>query len=184
MNSALRYSTVALLVALSLWMLVGLGSVTDGVPEVGASGTTHRIFWSHTPIEPDTLASAWLIRRYVDPHAEFRFVPRDAETLDGIPFDLPLVDLSRTFDRSTFHVIRDAYSLDDPRLDGLVSLIDEIEIRHWNAEPGEEASSLEARLRTVLDHAADPHDAVESALSLFDELLPTLDSRSSPNPTH
>lgn len=180
----LRLATAVLLVGASL---LGLGAWRDTPSRVSAAerGAGPRVFWSRVPLEPDTLASAWLIRRFIDPQAEIRFVPRGADPPAGIAFDVPLVDLSRTADASTFHVIRDAYGLQDPRLDRLERLMDEIEIRRWHAEPGEAARALEGCLLDLLDHADGPHAAVDAAAPLFDRLLAGDESpRVSSPPTH
>ena len=59
-------------------------------------------------LQVDRLASAWLIHRFVDPSAEFAFVPKGTEAAavtDGIPFHLPDAELAQRDGRSTFEAI-------------------------------------------------------------------------------
>ena len=68
----------------------------------------------------DRLASAWLVRRFVDADAEFSFVPRGTEAAavtDGTPFHLSGAELAQRAGRSTFEAILVQHALaDDPVL--------------------------------------------------------------------
>lgn len=81
----------------------------------------------------DRAACAWLIRRYVDPGAEFVFVADPAEVpADTTPFDMPGVDLShhRT-DRGadcTFETLLRRHDLTDPVLWRIAALVHEADI--------------------------------------------------------
>jgi len=47
-------------------------------------------------VHVDRVACPWLIKRFIDPEAEFIFVPRDTDPStikDGIPFDMKRVEL-------------------------------------------------------------------------------------------
>lgn len=67
----------------------------------------------------DRIACPWLIERFVDPKAEFAFVPRDtdpATITDGIPFDMIGVELGHLEGRCSFESILVKYRLRDPAL--------------------------------------------------------------------
>jgi hypothetical protein len=72
----------------------------------------------------DRVACPWLIRRLVDPDAEFLFVPESdllaaAERQQAIPFDAPnleAVKLNHRGERCTFEAIIEDYKLDAPGL--------------------------------------------------------------------
>jgi hypothetical protein len=75
-------------------------------------------------VKVDRVACPWLIRRFVDPQAEFLFVPEDrlldtAHAEDATPFDatrLPQVRLNHRGERCTFEAILEDYQLTDPAL--------------------------------------------------------------------
>lgn len=69
-------------------------------------------------VHVDRIATAWAIRRFIDPEATFQFVPRtrDVHGMDGIPFDLRGAALSHRGGRCTFEVLLETYSLKDPAL--------------------------------------------------------------------
>src|SRR4030067_2891586 len=70
-------------------------------------------------------ACPWLIRKFVDPRAEFLFVPADqmmavAERVGAVPYDIPGVELGHVEGRCSFESIMVRYGLtEDP---GLVEL--------------------------------------------------------------
>jgi hypothetical protein len=75
-------------------------------------------------VKVDRVACPWLIKRFVDPKAEFIFVPEAellarARELDAIPYDatrLPEVELNHRGERCTFEAILEDYHLSDPAL--------------------------------------------------------------------
>ncbi|MCC9064500.1 chromate resistance protein ChrB domain-containing protein [Flavobacterium piscisymbiosum] len=67
----------------------------------------------------DRIASPWLIKKFVDPEAEFIYVAFDevlskAATLDAIPFDIPDVEFTHYNDECTFDYIIKKYQIKDP----------------------------------------------------------------------
>ncbi len=67
----------------------------------------------------DRLACPWLIRRFIDPEADIRYVAA-ANTLsaaaseDAIPFDVPGVELTHAGSRCSFDAFLQKYALTDP----------------------------------------------------------------------
>ncbi|MBI3962595.1 MAG: chromate resistance protein [Deinococcus sp.] len=69
----------------------------------------------------DRIACPWLIRRFIDPAAEFLFVAPEqvlvvAEREKAIPFDVPGVELGHSAGRCSFESILVKYRLEDPAL--------------------------------------------------------------------
>jgi hypothetical protein len=82
-------------------------------------------------IKVDRVACPWLIKRFVDPEAEFRFVPeadllKVAEQEQATPFDatrLPQVVLNHRGDRCTFEAILEDFKLTDVGLERLGRIV-------------------------------------------------------------
>lgn len=88
-------------------------------------------------VKVDRVACPWLIRRFIDPQAEFLFVPED-QLLDtvrkeeAIPFDatrFPEVKLNHRGERCTFEAILDDYKLTDPALHRLALIVRGADVR-------------------------------------------------------
>lgn len=67
----------------------------------------------------DRIACPWLIRKFVDPEAEFLYVPFDevlakAKEFDAIPFDIPGVEFTHYNEECTFDYILKKYHINDP----------------------------------------------------------------------
>ena len=82
-------------------------------------------------VKVDRVACPWLIRRFVDPHAEFLFVPEErllasAAEQNAIPYDatrFPQVKLNHRGERCTFEAILEDYKLTDPALQRLSLIV-------------------------------------------------------------
>jgi len=88
-------------------------------------------------VKVDRVACPWFIRRFIDPQAEFLFVP-EGELLDtarkegAIPFDatrFPEVKLNHRGERCTFEAILEDYKLSDPALDRLALIVRGADVR-------------------------------------------------------
>jgi len=76
----------------------------------------------------DRIACPWLIKKFVDPDAEFLFVPADkvistAESAKAIPFDVKGVELGHRGDKCTFDAIIEKYGLKDSGLLELAKIV-------------------------------------------------------------
>ncbi|MDQ6886176.1 MAG: chromate resistance protein [Gemmatimonadota bacterium] len=76
----------------------------------------------------DRVACPWLIHRFIDPIAEFLFVPpaeveRQAAEYDAIPFDVEGAELSHEGPRCSFDAFLVKYSLTDPALQTIATIV-------------------------------------------------------------
>ena len=69
----------------------------------------------------DRIACPWLIRKFIDPDAEFIYVPYDqvialSKDLKATPFDIPDIEFTHYGDECTFDYLIRKYNLNDPAL--------------------------------------------------------------------
>lgn len=82
-------------------------------------------------IKVDRVACPWLIKRFVDPEAEFLFVEEkelieQARLQDAVPFDAPKIEaikLNHRGPRCTFEAIIEDYSISDPAVQQLALIV-------------------------------------------------------------
>jgi hypothetical protein len=92
---------------------------------------------TRSDVKVDRVACPWLIRRFIDPEAQFLFVPEDqllemAKRAQAIPFDAPRlaeVKLNHRGGRCSFEAILEDYRLDDPALDHLGVIVRAADVR-------------------------------------------------------
>lgn len=128
----------------------------------------------------DRAASAWLIRRFIDPDAEFVFVTERAEVpVDATPFDMRGVELghqhrSAAGDRQgdgqdcTFETILRRYELTDPVLWKLAEAVHEADLEDDRFD-APEAAGLDAVLRG-LSMTRDDQGVLTVTEAMFDGL--------------
>ena len=120
-------------------------------------------------VHVDRAACAWLLRRFIDEHAQFVFLD-DTDDLppDAVAFDMRGVDLSHHGDDCTFETMLRRYELDDPVLWDLARIVHEADLAddRFNAP---EAAGVDVLLRGLSMVRSDP-EAVVIASSLFDGL--------------
>jgi hypothetical protein len=78
----------------------------------------------------DRMASAWLIRRFVDPDATFGFAANAKSVAAGeVAFDMFGVELSHRGDECTFETLRDCFAVQDAGVEHLARLVHDLDLR-------------------------------------------------------
>jgi hypothetical protein len=79
----------------------------------------------------DRIASAWLIRRFIDPDARFKFVPaKGYQPAPGeLRFDMYEAEFTHQGDRCTFEVLLEQAGLDDPALRAIAEIVHDIDLK-------------------------------------------------------
>jgi hypothetical protein len=120
----------------------------------------------------DRIASAWLIRRLIDPQAEFVFAEPAAFPPDAVPFDVPGVALSHHGEDCTFETLIKCARLRDRRLTRLAEVVHEADLRDGKY-PHEEARGIDVSIRALLAASPDDHQVLAHGLTLFEGLYAT-----------
>jgi hypothetical protein len=79
-------------------------------------------------VKVDRVACPWLIKKFIDPDAEFIFVPKEkvmeiAAREGAIPFDVANVELGHHNGKCSFEAIVAKYHIDDPAIHHLAQII-------------------------------------------------------------
>lgn len=117
----------------------------------------------------DRLASAWLIRRFVDPEAKVLWLPSPAECpAEALGFDFDGAAFSHIGSRVTFEVLAASFGLTQPAIARLGMLVHFLDV--GGIQPAEAAGveSVLAGLRATL---LDDDQLLAAASALFDGLL-------------
>jgi hypothetical protein len=125
----------------------------------------------------DRIGCAWLIRRFVDPTAEFVFVPPGERLLpEGAePFDIPGTRLSHHRGHASFHAIVREYGLDDPILRRIAQMVDEADVtQEVTVEPA--APGLDLICRGLRLTSPDDHVALERGALVYEALYAQLEA--------
>jgi len=129
----------------------------------------------------DRIASAWLVRRFIDPDARFRFLaPREQRSYrpraGELRFDMADAEYTHEGDRCTFETLLSRFVLDgDAALAQLGEVVHDIDLKD-DKFAREDAAGIERVLAGIA--AAHPDDAarLERGAQLFDELYASFTS--------
>jgi hypothetical protein len=120
----------------------------------------------------DRLGSAWLIQRFIDPQAHFRFLGAgEPPKLDQgeLPFDMAMGEFTHQGELITFEVLIRDFALHDPALAKMSELVKYIDVQD-GALP-DDAKLLKTLLDGLIALCTDDHQLLERAQLLFDALL-------------
>ncbi|MEY2579230.1 MAG: hypothetical protein QOI49_2054 [Verrucomicrobiota bacterium] len=85
--------------------------------------------WATRPRpEIDRVGSAWLIRKFIDPEANFVFGARPSANPEAIPFDMVDVEFSHHGDRCTFETLVQRFSIDDKAVRIIAEMIHDADL--------------------------------------------------------
>ena len=124
----------------------------------------------------DRVASAWLIKRFIDADAEFVFAPPAEFPKDAIPFDAPGVELSHRGEDCTFETLVKQARLRDRRLARLAEVVHEADLRDGKY-PHEEARGIDVAIRALLAASPDDHQVLAQGMMLMEGLYATTPRR-------
>jgi hypothetical protein len=121
----------------------------------------------------DRLACPWLVARFVDPEAEFLFVPPDrvaavAAESGAVPFDVPGVELTHVRELCSFDAFLAKYRLEDPALAQLAVIVRAADTDELDLAP--EAAGLLAISIGLGRVFADDHELLARAMGVYDAL--------------
>ena len=117
----------------------------------------------------DRLASAWLIKRFIDRKARFAWIDKPGDQPRGtLGYDFDGADFTHVANRVTFEVLLASFGLDsDPALNQLAAAIHYLDI---GGIPVADAQGLEIILKGARDDAHGDDELVATASRVFDHM--------------
>jgi hypothetical protein len=148
----------------------GAGSVSSAPGKCLVSGSGH-VWVTRRNVHVDRIGSAWLIRRFIDPQASFKFVPaKGYRPQPGeLRFDMYEAEFTHEGDRCTFEVLLQRGSLLDPALVAIGEIVHDIDLKDGKfarAEAGGIAALIDGLARADMSD----QERVEQGGALFDNL--------------
>jgi hypothetical protein len=150
-------------------------------PETAASETAKptmpieaaqgRTWVTRTGIKVDRMASAWLIRKFIDPKARFKFVPaKDYQPQPReLRFDMFDAEFTHEGDECTFEVLIRRFGLDDAALRPLAEIVHDIDLKDAKYGREEAAGIGQLVVGIAAAHVVD-EDRLARGAALFDDL--------------
>jgi hypothetical protein len=130
-----------------------------------------RTWVTRTGIKVDRMASAWLIRKFIDPEARFEFVPaKGYRPQEGeLRFDMLEAEFTHEGELCTFEVLVQRFGLSDPALRAIAEIVHDIDLK--DAKYGrEEAPGIGQLVAGITAAQTEDEARLVSGAALFDDL--------------
>jgi hypothetical protein len=164
-------------------LLIGLETkLMEGTAvETSKSGTAHqtaalaqlkdRTWVTRQGVHVDRIACAWLICRFIDPGARFKFVSGNgyAPSSGELRFDMFEAEFTHEGDRCSFEVLLGHAGLTDPALQAIAEIVHDIDLKDGKFER-DETGGIKALIAGVaMAHRSD-EDRLTRGGAIFDDL--------------
>jgi len=131
-----------------------------------------RTWVTRQDIHVDRMASAWLIRRFIDPAARFRFVvPRGYRLEPGeLRFDMLDAEYTHVGERCTFQTLLDRFGPATPALAAIGEIVRDIDCK--DSKYGRvETQGIAAMINAIAETVPDDEERLARSAPLFEGLL-------------
>ena len=121
----------------------------------------------------DRIACPWLISRFINPLAEFIYVPAQdvpavAKERRAVPYDITGAEFGHVGDRCSFDAIIRIYEINDPALDRLATIVRGADTSRPDLTP--QCEGLLAISHGLSANFPDDHDMLRHGLIMYDAL--------------
>jgi len=134
-----------------------------------------EVFYSWDTFEADKVASIWLIKRFIQPEASIKILPKGEFLENAIAFDTPNADFRRYHDRSTYECLLAHYAVDDKKAVHLGKIIHDIEVNLWEEKAFESTREIEKQVLEIIREAESDEQIIENSLNYFNRLYDSLE---------
>jgi hypothetical protein len=140
-----------------------------GLPRLDPRSYRGRTWATRRRLWVDRVASAWLIRRFIDPEARFRWLARPSDCpKSALGFDFDGATFTHVGDRVTFQTLTASFGLDDdPALGRLGALVHQLDV---GGEPLPEAGGFEAVMAGARERLDDDDALLAEIGTVLDSL--------------
>src|SRR5436189_1619822 len=144
------------------------GGALDAKPE----GANTRWVTRERP-KIDRIACPWLIARFVDPEAEFLYVPSGevrtaAKQREAVPYDVPDVHFTHEGELCSFDAFLKHYRLTDPALQALATIVRGADTGRLDLTP--QSAGLLAISQGLSRNFGDDHEMLAHGMVMYDAL--------------
>jgi hypothetical protein len=147
------------------------GEATAAARKLRREDYCGRTWVTRKGIFVDRIASAWLIRRFIDPQAKFKFVPPKGYVPEKgeLRFDMFDAEFTHVGDKCTFEVLLERMDLGDRGLFAIAEVVHDIDVKDGKfGSP--QAAGLESLLAGIALRSDNDEGRLTRGSAVFDDL--------------
>lgn len=143
----------------------------DTVPAIELQDLNKRTWVTRRGVRVDRIASAWLIRRWIDPDARFKFVPGKGyePKAEEIRFDMFEAEFTHEGDACTFEVLAKLARPDDAALCSIAEIVHDIDLKDSKFSRAE-TDGIASMLSGIVSSTDDDDERLARGGQLFEDL--------------
>jgi hypothetical protein len=151
---------------------------SERTPPPAVEKLTGRVWVTRIGVHVDRIGCAWLVRRFIDRAASFKFVPPKGYTPEPneLRFDMFDAEFTHEGDRCSFEVLMTRAGLDDPALTAIAEIIHDIDLKDEKFAR-EEAVGIKTLINGICADTRDDEARLVRGGAIFDDLYAVFSSK-------
>lgn len=135
------------------------------------TAVTDRVWVTRQGVHVDRIACAWLIRRFIDPNARFKFVSGKGyrPAAGELRFDMFEAEFTHEGDRCSFETILARLGIADPALQAIAEIVHDIDMKDSKFDR-EEAAGISRLIAGIAMANRDDGERIARGSAIFDDL--------------
>ncbi|MCB0747599.1 MAG: chromate resistance protein [Ignavibacteriae bacterium] len=150
-----------------LLSLVGNTSSEDVKLSYAIQNYQNKIWATRAHIHIDRIASAWLIKRFVDAEAKFVFIDNNLFPEDVIQFDTFGAEFGHHGDNCTFETLIKVFRIRDKALQQIAEIVHDIDLKD-NKFNRTEADGIDKAIRAISNYLNEDEKTLNYCTTMFD----------------
>jgi hypothetical protein len=150
----------------------------ESAPALETKHYLKRVWITRPNPEIDRCASAWLIRKFIDPKATFQFTARKARLGTAITFDMLDADFTHQGDSCTFETLCQRFAINDPIILQIAEMVHDADLEDEKFDR-KEALGIDLMLKGLAEMKKTSDEILAAGISAVEALFQALKSRHS-----
>jgi hypothetical protein len=140
-------------------------------PKPAIENFKDRVWVTRIGVHVDRIGCAWLVRRFIDAKAKFKFVPPKGYVPgpNELRFDMFDAEFTHEGDRCSFEVLMSRAGLDDPALTAIAEIVHDIDLKDEKFSR-EEAPGIKTLINGICADTRDDDERLLRGAAIFDHL--------------
>jgi hypothetical protein len=154
---------------------------SERAPKRDADDLIGRVWVTRIGVHVDRIGCAWLVRRFIDKNASFKFVPPKGYEPEPneLRFDMFDAEFTHEGDRCSFEVLMTRAGLDDPALTAIAEIVHDIDLKDEKFGR-EEAPGIKTLINGICADTRDDDERLERGGAIFDNLYAVFSRKRGP----
>jgi hypothetical protein len=136
----------------------------------------HKIWATRAHIHIDRVASAWLIKRFIDAEAEFVFIDNNIFPEEVIQFDTFGAEFGHHGDNCTFETLIKVFRIRDKALQQIAEIVHDIDLKD-NKFQRIEVYGIDHSIRSISNYLNDDEKTLNYCITMFDSFYNSFNNK-------